>query len=550
MKRLVLLLTLTGILSVPFEGFAKSPKRTTATIKYENGDKYVGEITKYPIKYIRLPILPIRFVAKNNKIRNGKGVMYYANGNSFDGSWNNDSPSYGTYQYANGDYFKGSLKNNYLFKGQLVFAHKGSVKFGDKLWEYPANSSFDGELEGRSPLSGSFDCPLASTTGDKFTGTIMSEKLYKGTLLFANGDTFEGSFIQSAPSFGKYRYAKTTEIAGTTYKWIVPAGCTFNGDVQTFTGTVDIGITNETGDKFVGELHNGMPDEGTMTFANGTTETGKWHDGMSPSAYKAEQEKKEKERQIYDRKCLSAFESYINNHIAKEQKENIWNTCFKSIVCGNFWNQDNKELVHGVSIKLAQLYIGKRVTYSDTGETIYVCTAINHDASSAPYIEMTLKPEQGGATKTLYLTRVRISKSPELSSLLPINYPYPNTLPHVYYRCEAVESKGSESSFYDSLICLVSDDARDAAAQAKDYWTRRFGQNFGEAVFNRKAKLGMSIEMVQIIEKSEGRMSRHVESGREIIVLTYGGTYNNFFGSFSKMRTYTFVNNRLTEYTE
>ena len=251
MKRLVLLLTLIGILSVPFEGFAKSPKQTITTIKYKNGDKYVGEIIK-----------KATYFEKNKKCRHGSGIMYYANGNSFDGSWNNDSPFYGTLQYANGDCFKGSLKNNYLFKGQLVFAHKGSVKFGDKLWEYPANSSFDGELEGRSPLSGSFDCPLTSTTGDKFTGTIMSEKLYKGTILFANGDTFEGSFIQSAPSFGKYCYAKTTEIAGTTYKWIVPAGCTFNGDVQTFTGTVDIGITNETGDKFVGKLHNGCRTKG------------------------------------------------------------------------------------------------------------------------------------------------------------------------------------------------------------------------------------------------------------------------------------------------
>ena len=548
MKRLFLFTTLLCLLFIaPEENFAQATTQKTATIKYKNGDKYVGEITKYPIKYMRLPILPISFVAKNNKVRNGKGIMYYANGDSFDGNWNNDSPSYGTYQFANGDCFKGSLSP---IKGQFTFAHKGCIKISDKIWEYPASSSFDGELKDGNVFTGSFDCALTNAAGDKFMGTIESEQLDRGTILFANGDTFEGSFVQSAPSSGKYRYNNTTKKVGTTYKWTIPAGCTFNGNIQTFTGTVDMEITNETGDKFIGKLLNGIPDEGTMTFANGTTETGKWHDGMSPSVYTAEQEKKEKERQIYDRKCLSAFESYINNHIAKEQKENIWNTCLKSIICGNFGNRHNKDLIHGASIKLAQLYIGKRVTYSNTGKTIYVCTAVNHDASSAPYIEMTLKPEQGGATKTLYLTRVRISKSPELDSFLPIKYPYPNTLPHVYYRCEAVESKGSENSFYDSLIRLVSDDARDAAAQAKDYWMRRFGQNFGEAVFNRKAKLGMTVEMVQVIENSEGRMSRHVESGREIIVLTYGGGYNNFFGGFSKMRTYTFVNNRLTEYSE
>ncbi len=313
-------------------------------------------------------------------------------------------------------------------------------------------------------------------------------------------------------------------------------------------------ITNAAGDKFVGKLNNGAPDEGTMSFAaTGYTETGEWHDGMSPLAYKAylsEQEaqrrKKEQERQIYERKCLSAFESYINNHIAKERAENIWNTCFKSIVCGNYWNRDNEELINGASIKLSQLYVGKKVTYTKTGKEIYICTAVEHTAGG-PYIEMVLKPVQGGATKTLYLTKIRISKSPELdSNIVPLNYPYPNTLPHVYYRCEAIESPGSESSFYDHLVSLVSDDTQNAVAQAKDYWTRRFGQDFGEAVFNRKAKLGMTVEMVQVIEESEGRMRRHVESGRETIILTYGGDY--LFGGVGKR--YTFVNNRLTEFTE
>lgn len=45
-------------------------------------------------------------------------------------------------------------------------------------------------------------------------------------------------------------------------------------------------ITNADGDKFVGKLNNGAPDEGTMVFAaTGHTETGKWKDGLSPKEY-------------------------------------------------------------------------------------------------------------------------------------------------------------------------------------------------------------------------------------------------------------------------
>ena len=526
MKRLVLLLTLTGILSVPFEGFAKSPKRTTAAIKYENGDKYVGEITKYPIKYIRLPILPIRFVAKNNKIRNGKGVMYYANGDSFDGSWNNDSPSYGTYQYANGDCFKGSLKNNYLFKGQLVFAHKGSVRFGfdDKLWKYPANSSFNGELGGRRPLSGSFDCALTSTTGDEFTGTIMSGNLDKGTILFANGDTFEGSFIQSAPSFGKYCYANTTKIAGTTYKWIVPAGCTFNGDVQAFTGAVDMEVTNETGDRFIGSFIKGQPDEGTMTFSNGTAETGKWHDGMSPSAYKAYLAKQEAERKrqeaeqkrqkaIQTRKSLEALEKRTQKHITEgiDPKSDLWS---------------------GAVLKLSQLFIGKKVS---CGSQAYTCKDIRETDLG---IEM-LCTEKDGRSKIFNFNTIYFTSDP--SDITKISTNYPRNLGRTFYYAYAYNE-----ALYDK--CYLISDQQNIPTYIKDYYIRKYGSVYGMAVMNKQVELGMTVNMVQAIYGG-GEVTRHVESGREIIVLTYGG-YNQFWGFFEKIRTYTFINNRLAEYME
>lgn len=56
-------------------------------------------------------------------------------------------------------------------------------------------------------------------------------------------------------------------------------------------------ITNAAGDKFVGKLNNGAPDEGTMVFAaTGHTETGKWQDGLSPREYQIQQRAKERAR--------------------------------------------------------------------------------------------------------------------------------------------------------------------------------------------------------------------------------------------------------------
>jgi hypothetical protein len=56
-------------------------------------------------------------------------------------------------------------------------------------------------------------------------------------------------------------------------------------------------ITDAAGDKFIGRLYNGAPDEGTMVFAaTGHTETGKWKDGLSPREYQIQQRAKERAR--------------------------------------------------------------------------------------------------------------------------------------------------------------------------------------------------------------------------------------------------------------
>lgn len=304
MKRLLLLAILIGSLfSVP-NSFAQSSKPKHATIKYENGVKYVGEIRKgSPKKYSEYALINKVFIGKK-KIKHGKGIMYFANGDQLDGEWNNDQCKRGTYKFANGDVFEGEITTSSIRDGKMIFSSnhgtmtftlEGVIRFSYKTWTYPANCSFTGTIKDKKPYTGTFDCTLTTEDGDRFTGRLSDGHFGYGKIEYANGDSFEGSFISDAPSSGKYYYGSITEITRVNHKWEIPAGCVFEGRIVPFTGIVNMEITNAAGDKFVGKLNNGAPDEGTMFFAaTGYTETGKWKDGLSPREYQIQQHAKER----------------------------------------------------------------------------------------------------------------------------------------------------------------------------------------------------------------------------------------------------------------
>ena len=306
MKRLLLLAILIGSLfSVP-NSFAQSSKPKHATIKYENGVKYVGEIRKgSPKKYSEYALINKVFIGKK-KIKHGKGIMYFANGDQLDGEWNNDQCKRGTYKFANGDVFEGEITTSSIRDGKMIFSSnhgtmtftlEGVIRFSYKTWTYPANCSFTGTIKDKKPYTGTFDCTLTTEDGDRFTGRLSDGHFGYGKIEYANGDSFEGSFISDAPSSGKYYYGSITEITRVNHKWEIPAGCVFEGRIVPFTGIVNMEITNAAGDKFVGKLNNGAPDEGTMVFAaTGHTETGKWQDGLSPREYQIQQRAKERAR--------------------------------------------------------------------------------------------------------------------------------------------------------------------------------------------------------------------------------------------------------------
>ena len=306
MKRLLLLTTLIGLLFTSPNSFAQSSKPKRATIKYGNGVKYVGEIRKgSPKKYSEYALIQKIFIGRK-KLKHGKGIMYFANGDQLDGEWYNDQCKRGTYKFAYGDIFEGEISESSIQNGKMIFssglgtmifASEGDITLGYKIWHYPANCSFTGTIKDKKPYTGTFDCTLTTKDGDSFTGRLSDGHFGYGKIEYASGDTFEGNFISDTPSSGKYRYGSITEITRANHKWEIPAGCVFEGNIVPFTGTVNMEITNAAGDKFVGKLNNGAPDEGTMVFAaTGHTETGKWQDGLSPREYQIQQRAKERAR--------------------------------------------------------------------------------------------------------------------------------------------------------------------------------------------------------------------------------------------------------------
>ena len=304
MKRLLLLTILIGLLFTSPNSFAQSSKPKRATIKYEDGSKYVGEIRKGgPKKYSEYALIDKVFIGKK-KIKQGKGIMYFTNGDQLDGEWSNDQCKRGTYKFAYGDIFEGEISESSIQNGKMIFssglgtmifASEGDITLGYKIWHYPANCSFTGTIKDKKPYTGTFDCTLTTKDGDSFTGRLSDGHFGYGKIEYANGDTFEGNFISDTPSSGKYRYGSITEITRANHKWEIPAGCVFEGNIVPFTGTVNMEITDATGDKFIVRLKNGVPDEVTMFFAaTGHTETGKWQDGLSPREYQIQQRAKER----------------------------------------------------------------------------------------------------------------------------------------------------------------------------------------------------------------------------------------------------------------
>jgi len=71
-------------------------------INYINGDRYVGQV----------------YATFTGTVPHGRGIMYYANGSTYNGYWNNATRhGYGDLSCSNGDTYRGSWYQNY-YHGQ------------------------------------------------------------------------------------------------------------------------------------------------------------------------------------------------------------------------------------------------------------------------------------------------------------------------------------------------------------------------------------------------------------------------------------------------
>lgn len=537
MKRLIILIGLIGMLcNIPAAGFSQT-KLKTKSIKYENGNRYKGETQI--IKNTK---------SKKQRIKSGKGILYYMNGDVFEGTFLSDFPHMGVLRYVNGDVFEGTFfsdfpywgelryvngdifEGKWLRYGKLTFSSNGTINIGSDQWKYPAKSSFEGDIKF---WSGAFDCILTNQKGDVFRGQLKDKKISSGRIDYANGDSFEGSFsyLSSGPKKGKYFYASATVVNG----WKIPEGCTFIGDIAELTGNADKELIDGKGNKFSGKFKSGQPDEGTMTYAvTGRKETGKWVNGLSPAAYKQQQieikHRQDSIAKVTVANNLKKFESYLEKH----QKID-WQGNKKEV-------QTIKELIPGGVLKLAQLFTKKEIMYR---KETYLCdTVYYHQERKYPVLICT----KDHTKAEFYVVEINKKALPYLKNLKCTSPSIEEDKPE-FFVCKVITDfeHYSDWNFPEQLI--LASDVTKANKKIKDYYIQKFGYTHGTNVFNGNIKLGMTLEMVQAIH-GKGKVIRQTFGGKEIAILQYDGGVYSIFGAVisSDSMSFTFINGRLTDY--
>ncbi len=534
-KFVVVLVFVAGIISTSFSQSQQSPISHTltqmatsvqvdgkGTIKYANGDKYVGE-------YIKKKTHPTM-----KRVPHGKGVKNCVNGDRMDGEWRTNVFVYGIWQFANGDTFEGSCNNNYPQRGTYTFVAKGTLQINNMQWTYPANTQFRGDFALGVPESGEYSNPLTSSEGHIYTGKLLKKEFDKGVMKYPNGDIFKGNFANNKCYIGDYKYASDTTIKGDGYHWVIPAGCTFTGTLTSLTGSVDKIIRDNEGNQYLGNLKYGKPHgQGSMTYANGQVEAGEWVAGTSPTkyqAYLAEQEAEQKRQQeLYDAKCLKMFEEHLTSKIKKDNFCMIW------------LSHEEEEIHRGGLHKLCQLLNGRDLAFEMSGAPY--ARNITAIMDTEKHITISYQDAETGKQCTGSIE----SKIKLIRHKPKIAIPYPAEFPIELYEHKYIcwfNRWGADFEICDIDNKKHQEQAAIAKAErwVRNYCIRKFGQSYGTAVINRQVKLGMTVEMIQTIHEGEGRISRYVSQDGEVITLTFSS------GWLSGTK-YTFINSRLREYT-
>ena len=251
------------------------------TVKYKNGDVYVGE-TK----------------GLFNPQREGFGTLKYANGDVYKGDWREDMQwGEGTLTYACGDVFKGRWRKGVMSEGRLDYkngdyyeGHFSGGKYGGDgtLFIKSNGTTYVGQFNsGRKHGTGTEKCKEYT-----YRGRFASDRFhFEGRLEKKNGDWFEGTFHLGKFIRGKCRM---TEADGTVYQGDIVGGV-YDGEGE---------LTFKNGAVFVGSFKEGKcTGEGKLTLADGSVLTEEFENdklrsyavngvnGTSDTEVKAESEK-------------------------------------------------------------------------------------------------------------------------------------------------------------------------------------------------------------------------------------------------------------------
>eukprot|EP00521_Asterionellopsis_glacialis_P007358 CAMPEP_0195285024 /NCGR_PEP_ID=MMETSP0707-20130614/3007_1 /TAXON_ID=33640 /ORGANISM="Asterionellopsis glacialis, Strain CCMP134" /LENGTH=495 /DNA_ID=CAMNT_0040344453 /DNA_START=187 /DNA_END=1674 /DNA_ORIENTATION=- len=236
--------------------------------------------------------------AQNEIPQNGRGVVTWDDGSSYDGEWKGGRRAgLGSQTYANGRKYVGQWKRNKIH-GRGVFTWPNGVMYngmfrknqrhGSGLQTYPDGTSFEGEFQYGSFKMGVFTWPdgrvyrgkfnkrgkkeglgmkVWPNNVDKYEGTWKNDKCHgTGIRTFASGDRYEGEFAAGVyHGRGKYIWKN-----GKSYDGYWSKGKKHGQGVHTW----------PTGKKYDGEYINGEKHGyGVMTYKDGSKYCGGWKSG-------------------------------------------------------------------------------------------------------------------------------------------------------------------------------------------------------------------------------------------------------------------------------
>merc|ERR1712227_1042964 len=110
--------------------------------------------------------------------------------------------------FANGDIFEGTFDNGIPINGEYKYSN-------DNIYNGQVNDQYEPNVEGK----------MTFANGDTFEGTFKDGiPNVKGKMTFANGDIFEGTFDNGIPINGEYKYSNDNIYIGKVNKDYKPDG--------------------------------------------------------------------------------------------------------------------------------------------------------------------------------------------------------------------------------------------------------------------------------------------------------------------------------------